>query len=141
MHPATEAGEMVLRVLALAVTREPIPGRRRRITAPRAFVTGIGPWPGGLSLAGAGRQHLDRRIVGEDRFGRQDMAADGPGQGFQQGGGLADPVGQRGAVEVEALPVEDPALAIEWQVIGIFADQHMGQETRTGTAAFDRARG
>jgi len=46
------------------------------------------------------------------------MAADGIGQRFQKGGGLADPIGQGGAVKVKALAVEDLALAIEWQVIG-----------------------
>lgn len=41
------------------------------------------------------------------------MAADGIGQGLQKGGGLADPVGQGGSVEIEPFAVEDPALTIE----------------------------
>ena len=57
MHPAAEAGEVVLRVLALAVAREAIPGRRGCRAAPRPLVTGIGPEPRGLRLAGAGREH------------------------------------------------------------------------------------
>jgi len=46
------------------------------------------------------------------------MAADGIGQGFQQGGGFADPVGQGGAVEIEPLAVEDLALALKRKVVG-----------------------
>ena len=113
MHPAAEAGEMILGVLALAVAGEPIPGGRWGIAAPRAFIAGIGPEPCRLGLAGAGGEHADRRVIGEDRLGRQDMAADGIGQGFQQGGGLADPVGQGRAVEIEPFAVEDLALAIQ----------------------------
>ena len=69
VHPAAEAGEVVLGMLALAVTGEAIPCRRWGLPAPRAFVARIGPEPGGLGLAGAGRQHADRRVVGEDRLG------------------------------------------------------------------------
>ncbi|SPH18795.1 hypothetical protein DEA8626_02340 [Defluviimonas aquaemixtae] len=59
------------------------------------------------------------------------MATDGICQGFQQSGGLAGPVGQFRAIEVETFKIEDLDLTIEWQVIGIFADQHMGQQPRT----------
>lgn len=93
---------------------------------PRAVITGVGPEPGGLGLAGAGGEHAHGRIVGEDRLGRQDMAADRVGQRFQQGGGLANPVGKGRSVEVEPLAVEDLALAVKRQVISILADQHMG---------------
>ncbi len=68
------------------------------------------------------------------------MAADSIGQGFQQGGGFADPDDQGGAVEIEALAVEDLALAVKRQVIGILADQDMGQKARPGAAALDGAR-
>ena len=141
MHPAAISGEVILRVLALAVAGEPIPGCRWRGAAPGAFVAGIGPEPCRLGLAGAGRQHADRRVVGEDRLGRQDMAPDGICEGFQQGGGFADPVGQRRAVQVEPFAVEDLALPVKWKMIGILADQHMGQETWPRAAALDGARG
>ena len=68
------------------------------------------------------------------------MPPDGVGQRLQQRGGLADPVGQRGAVQIEAFAVEDLALPVERQVIGVLADQHMGEQARAGTATFDRAR-
>ena len=69
------------------------------------------------------------------------MATDGVGQRFQQGSGFADPVSQRGTIKINAFAVEYLTLAIERQVIGILADQNMGQQARTWAAAFDGARG
>jgi hypothetical protein len=140
MHPATESGEMVLRVLALAISREPIPSRRWRLAAPWAFITGIGPEPGRLGFAGAWCEHADRGVVGKDCFGRQDMAADGIGKGLKQSRRFANPVGQGGAIQIEPFAVKDLALSVKRQVISIFADQHVGQETRSGAATLDRAR-
>lgn len=85
-------------------------------------------------------KHADGRVIGEDRFGRQDVAADGVSQGLQQGRALADPVCQHGAVQVEPLTVKDPALAIQGKMVGILADEHMGQQARSGAATLDRAR-
>ena len=42
--------------------------------------------------------------------------------------GSADPVGERRAVEMKALPFVDLRLAIERQMIGIFGDQHVGDQ-------------
>ena len=141
MHPAAEAGEMVFGMLAFPVAGEAIPGGRGRRAAPGPFIAGIGPKPCSLGLAGAGRQHADGRVVGEDRLGRQDMASNGIGQGFEQGCRLADPIGQGRSVEVETFAVEDLALAIQGKMIGIFADQYMGQQARSRAATLDRARG
>jgi len=69
------------------------------------------------------------------------MMPDGIDQGLQQGSGFANPIGEGGAVEIEAFTVEALALAEKRQMIGIFADQNVGQQTRAGTAAFDGARG
>ena len=63
------------------------------------------------------------------------MAADGIGQRFQQGSGFADPVSQRGTIKINAFAVEDLTLAIERQVIGILADQNMGQDDRARSGA------
>ena len=67
------------------------------------------------------------------------MAADGFSERFQQGRRFADPVGQGRAVEVEPFAAEDLALPIEWQVVGIFVDQRMGQKARAGATTFDGA--
>ena len=141
VHPAAEASEVILGVLTFPISREPIPGGGRGRAIPGAFVAGIGPEPCRLGLSRAGGEHADRRVVGEDRLGRQDMTPDGIGEGFQQGGGLADPVGQCRAIQIEAFAVEDLALAVERQVVGILADQDMGQETRAGAAPLYGPRG
>lgn len=101
-----------------------MPGARWGCPAPPALIAGIGPEPGGLGLSGAGREHLDGRIIGEDCLGRQDMATDGLGQRFQQSGGLADPAGQRGTVEIKAFAVEDLALAVKLQVSAYLRPAH-----------------
>ena len=66
------------------------------------------------------------------------MPPDGVRQRRQQGGGFADPVGQRRAIQIEALAIKDLALAVEWQMVGIFVDQHMRQQPGTGTPTLDR---
>ena len=69
------------------------------------------------------------------------MPADGLGQRLEQLRRAADPVGQGGAVEIDALPPEDLALAIQREVVAVLRDQHMGEQTRPWPAALDRARG
>ena len=41
MHPAAVSGEVILRVLALAITGEAIPGSGWSAAAPRAFIAGL----------------------------------------------------------------------------------------------------
>jgi hypothetical protein len=52
----------------------------------------------------------------------------------------ADPVGQRGDIEIDALAREDLALAVERQVRAVFAEQHLGEKLRAGASARDRMR-
>jgi hypothetical protein len=61
------------------------------------------------------------------------MASNGIGERFQQGGPLPDPISQRGTVKIKAFAVEDLALAVKRQVVGIFADQNVRQEARPWT--------
>ena len=58
----------------------------------------------------------------------------------QEPGGAADPVGQRRAIEIDALPGVDLGLAIERQVIGVFGDQHLGDRRLGRQAALDQPR-
>jgi hypothetical protein len=67
------------------------------------------------------------------------VPADGVGERREQRGGLADPVGEGGAVEVEPVALEDLGLAIERQVVGVLADQDMGEQARARAAALDGA--
>ncbi|SNS76159.1 hypothetical protein SAMN04488078_10312 [Antarctobacter heliothermus] len=51
-----------------------------------------------------------------------------------------DPVRQRAAMDVDARPGKDLALAIQWKMVCVFADQHMGDGTLSGQAALDESR-
>ena len=62
-------------------------------------------------------------------------------QWLQQCRGFADPVGQRRAIQINAFAVEDLALPIQRQVIGVFVDQHMSKKARTWAPTLYRARG
>lgn len=77
---------MVPWMLAFPVTRVPIPGGEAPPQGP--LIASIGPEPRHLGFSDAGGEHADRRVVREDRFGRQDMATNGVSEGFPQGGSL-----------------------------------------------------
>ena len=144
MHPAAEARKVILRVLALAVGREAIPGCGGRGAAPGPLVATIGPKARSLGPSCAGGEHPDRCVVHDDGFAGSHVPADGLGQRLEERGergGLAHPVGQRGAIEVEAIALEDLALPVERKVVGILAHQHMGEQPGAGTSPLDGARG
>ncbi len=61
--------------------------------------------------------------------------------GFQVERSLADPVGQDCAVQIKARPRENLALAIQRQMISIFADQHMGERRLGRQTAHDQMAG
>ena len=58
----------------------------------------------------------------------------------QQEGGAADPVGQRRAIEVDALAGVDLRLAVERQVIGVLGDQHLRDRRLGRQSALDQPR-
>ena len=62
---------------------------------------------------------------------------DGVRQRFQQPCCLADPIGQGGALQIDAVALEDLPLAIERQMVGVFADQHMRQQSWPRPAALN----
>ncbi len=66
-------------------------------------------------------------------------AVDGIGERFQQGCGLANPIGQGRAIQIEPFAVDGLALAVKGQVVGILADRHTGQQTWPGTTTLDGA--
>jgi hypothetical protein len=74
-----------------------------------------------------------------DLVGAQHMAADGLRQRRQQPRSLADPVGQGRALQHHAFAGLDLALAVQRQAVGVLAPQDVGQQARSGQAAFDRA--
>jgi hypothetical protein len=141
VHPACEGGEVPLRVLASTIRGEAVVDCRWGRTCPGPLVADVGPQPRGGRAAGARREHVQRRVVGEDRLARQHVPADGVGERLQQRSRAPNPVGQGGALEVDALALEDLALAIERQVVGVLRHQHVGEKARTRPTALDRARG
>ena len=64
--------------------------------------------------------------------GAEHMAADSLDQWLEQGARPTDPVGERGAVEIDAFAGVDLALPIQRQVIGILGNQHVGEQPGTG---------
>ena len=61
-------------------------------------------------------------------------------QRAQVPGGMADPVGQRRAIEIDALAGVDLGLPVERQMIGIFGDQNLGDGGLGRQAALDQPR-
>jgi hypothetical protein len=59
--------------------------------------------------------------------------------GAKMPGGTTDPVSERRTVEVDALTLVDLRLAIKWQVVGIFGDQHLGDGSLGRNATFDQS--
>ena len=125
VHPTGIAGQMSDWPRAFAIDGELIPSCGRSLTAPGAFIPDIGPKARRYGLTRG--LHLHRRIVGKQRLSALDMTADGVCQWFQQGRCLTNPIGQGGALQIYAIAFEDLALAIEWQVIGVLADQDVRQ--------------
>ena len=60
VHSAGEAGQVRLRTRRLAVGREAVPSRQRRLSVPGPLVPHIGPDSARRCLAGPRRQQLDR---------------------------------------------------------------------------------
>lgn len=61
--------------------------------------------------------------------------------GPQQEGGLADPVGQGRAIQVQALPGIDLGLTVERKMIGVFRDEDVGNRGLRRDAALDEPGG
>src|SRR5690606_37399988 len=91
-------------------------------TAMPAIVGYDGPeiaTPGGLA---ARVQNRRAGLVDEDPVGGAQMGLHVVDHGHQVEAGAPDPVAERAAVEVEPLPLEDPGLAVERQVVAKLRD-------------------
>lgn len=62
-------------------------------------------------------------------------------QRAELGGSPPDPIRQGRAIELDALPGVDLALAVERQVVSVFADQDMGHQGLCRQPALDQPRG
>ena len=93
-----KAGQGTRHALALAIGRMDLDDRRRRIPAPGAVVTGVGPELPVLGPAPAGIEHRDGGLVGEP-LGRALQLLEQPRlQRLEGEGRPASPVGQRRAI-------------------------------------------
>ena len=72
-----------------------------------------------------------------DRMGAEDVPRDGFRQRGQQCGRPSDPARHRGPVQVDPLAGVELALAVKREVIGIFADEDMGEQAWARSAALD----
>ena len=131
---------MLTAALALAVGRVAVEHGGRCRSGMRALVAQIDPQPAGLGLAVAGRQHGHRRIVGMDHGARHHVLANPVSQRAQQPRRLAHPVGQGGAIEIEAVARVDLGLAIERKMVAVLRDEHVREQAGTGHRARDRHR-
>ena len=122
LQRAAESCEVLGRPRMLAVGCIDIGNARRSVAGPGPLVACIGPQLALLDAPASGIEHRRRGLVGE-QLGRlleplQEPRVHRP----QREGGAADPVGQGGAIERDALAGVDLRLAIEWRVVGIFGD-------------------
>ena len=126
-------------MLAGAVAR--VEERRRRRVAPaeRLIVAHIGPQSSRARLAL--RQHRHGGVVGMDAFGCEHMRVDRLDQRRQRRRHCADPVRQCRDVEIDPFARIGGALPVERQVQGVFEEQHLREQRRSGASARDRMRG
>ncbi len=90
-----------------------------------------------MGIQGIIRGKTHRCVVRMDRRAVEDVPADRLGQRLQKGRTLAHPLGERRAVQVDAVALEDLALTVERKVVAVLADEHMGEQAGPRPAALD----
>jgi hypothetical protein len=127
------------RTLAPPIWTVEIDCRWRVRSAPGPVIAGVNPTPASLGAAATRVEHWNGRIIGKQLLGCEDVFGQPGLQWLQPPHGSANPIGERRAVELNALPREDLALPIKRKVIAVFGDQHMGQESGRSEPFADRA--
>ena len=112
LQHAVELGQMPCWVSALAVLRVDIGGDRVGRPAPGPVIHGIAPPPPCLGAAAAGVEHRQRNVVGEQLAGGQRRADHQVVERRQPPAGAAHPLGQRRAVDGDALARQHLGLPI-----------------------------
>src|SRR5690606_11034351 len=132
LHYAAEGLEVLRRLLALAIRRVREPRRGRRLVRGRPIIAHVYPQPPLLRRAPAGIEHRNRRVVRMQLIGAEHVPGKCLDERPQQRARFSDPVCQRRAAELDAFPSIDLRLAVQWQVIAIFRDEHMSKEPGAG---------
>ena len=152
LQDAAEAVEQLDGVLGSASGRVGVGDRRRttslvlrmptriRTAAPRPVVAGNGPEVALLGFASSRIEHRTARLVAEQLRRAPEVREQMIVQRLQLGRRRADPLRQRRALDADALAGQDLRLAIERQVIGIFAHDHVGDERFGRQSALDQPR-
>src|SRR3954463_15632573 len=110
LQHAREPGQVSRRVLAFAVLGVEVDHRRRGAALPGSVIDRVAPQAAGLGPAPAGVEHRQARVVGEDPGRAHDVPAQQAPQRLQPPARPADPVAERGAVELDPLPGADPGV-------------------------------
>jgi len=113
LQRAAEVLQMRAGVRSFAGSRVAIERRGRLTAARRPIIADIHPQPSGLGLAAARIEHRHWRIVGVHFGGGDDIATDQLRQRRHQPGNATDPIGERRALQVDALPRVDLGLPIQ----------------------------
>jgi len=140
MQEPPAGAKQCLRMHALAIGRVAVERRRRYVRTPGPLVAYDDPEPSGLGLAETRGEHRHGGVVGVQRGASADVAADRLGQRREQEHRLPDPIGQRRAVEVHALPCINPRLAVQRRVVAVLRHQHMRDQAGPRAAALDGQR-
>ena len=141
LQRAVEAAQEPLRVQPAAVGRVEEDHSGRIVAAPATIVARKGPEVAGFRPAPARVQHRRGGFVHEQLGRSLQMLGQPVDDGAQVERRHADPIGQRATMDGDARPGEDLALAEQGQMVGIFADQHMGDGAFARQSPFNESRG
>jgi hypothetical protein len=126
------SNEMTLRVLATPVARVVEDRRRRRRSAERSVVADIGPQPPGDRLASG--QHGHGGVIAMQTVRCHDVRPDQSEQRRQGRRAGADPIRQRGDVEIDTFTRVSLALTVQRQMVRELGIQQHRQQIRPSTA-------
>jgi hypothetical protein len=137
LQQTPEAFQVARRMLALAVLAVNIRGSGMARAAPRPGIDRIAPEPSGLGLSATRIKHRQCRVVGEHMRRVQHRAQQQFVQRRQPPTGGADPVAERGTIQCHPGAGEDLGLAVERQVVAVFVDNDMREQSLGRHAAVD----
>jgi hypothetical protein len=141
LQNAAEWRQMVARALAAPVGRIAKEHRRGLFTSCRPVIAHVRPQPAGLGPPAPRIEHRHWGVIGMQLPRRHHIAGQRLEQRIDQPETPAYPFGHRRTLELYAFASVDLRLAIQRQVIGILRNQDVGEQSRAGETALDRARG
>jgi hypothetical protein len=112
LQDAVEAGQEGFGILARASGGVEVDDAGRVLAAPGPVIAGQGPEVSGLCHAAPRVQHRGGGFIHEQLGRPFQMLGQPVDNGLEVERGLADPIGQHGAVQIEARPCQDLALAV-----------------------------